>query len=286
MRKIFFIAVSAFILCMLVYESAVSQRRVTPVGEPEKTKAPQVSKPENLVHMHDSLGYTLLMDTVTGKVDTIGMPTKKKMIYPLIMDISAGLDIWNPAMRLLGQKYGLGSAWVELNMHNRYFPYIEVGFDQADDTPVDANFTFKVKTAPFGKIGIGYNIFYNSNPDYQLKFGLRYGFTRYTYQVSNVTVDEGYWGSPAHFTMPEQTVTTGYWELVAGLKVKIVNNFSLGWAIKYHNILNETKVTGGKPMIVPGYGKRGNNFTGSFSLIYTFNLNKQTKPSVTSGQEQ
>lgn len=229
-----------------------------------------------MVHAHDSVnGNVIFIDTVTGTVDTVPMPQKKsKMIYPLVYNLSLGVDLWDLAARCFGQHYGLGSVWAELNMHNRYFPYAEVGLSSADDTPENANFTFKTNTAPFFKLGIGYNIFYNSNPDYQLKVGLRYGITHYTYEITDATVNVPYWGVTEHFSLPGKAVTTGYWELVASVKVKVWRNISAGWAVKYHSILHESSVTDGKPMIVPGFGRRNNSFDGSFSIIYTLPLNK------------
>lgn len=274
--------------------SVLAQRRITPVNEPEipvKAKpgpAGQEASELNKVHTHDSLGNVIFVDTVTGQVDTIAaLPKVSKMIYPTVYNVAVGLDLWDPVMRILGQNYGLASVWGELNMHNRYFPYLEVGLDRASDTPKNGNYTFKVKTAPFFKVGIGYNIFYNSNPDYQLKFGLRYGITRFTYQVTDVTVTDGYWGEQSTFSIPEQSTTTGYIEITAGVKVKIWRNLALGWTAKYHTVVNESAVTGGKPMIIPGYGKRNNSFTGSFSVIYTLPLNKKREPDVvsTSGKE-
>lgn len=286
MRRLLHIATAIIAIITLLTAGASAQRRITPVGEPQPPKTTAAERaaghdPNHMVHAHDSLGNVIFIDTVTGEVDTVPMPQKKsKMIYPLIYNVAIGVDVWDLAARCFGQSYGLGSVWAELNMHNRYFPFAEVGLGNADDTPVNSNFTFKTKTAPFFKVGIGYNIFYNSNPDYQLKVGLRYGITHFTYQVTDATVDVPYWGITDHFSLPEMTSTTGYWELVASVKVKVWRNLSAGWALKYHNILHQSEVVDGKPMIVPGYGRRSNSFTGSFSIIYTLPLNKPKAKSV------
>lgn len=271
-------------MIVLTVAGVYGQRRITPVGEPEiPRKATVTEAPVQTVmpHAHDSLGNVILIDTIAGTVDTIAVAKpQKKMIYPTIYNLAVGVDIWNPVMRIFGQQYGLASAWAELNMHNRYFPYFEFGLDNANDKPDNGNFTFKVKTAPFFKIGAGYNIFYNSNPDYQLKFGVRYGFTRFTYEVADVTVTDSYWGESAHFSMPQQSVTAGYIEIGVSVKVKIYRNFAMGWALKYHSVVHQSDVVGGDPMIIPGYGNRNGSFTGGFSLIYTLPLHRGT-PSAT-----
>lgn len=286
MRQLPAIAATLGVTVILLTGGAAAQRRITPVGNPEPPRTTAAERaaghdPNNMVHAHDSLGNVIFIDTVTGEVDTVPMPQKKsKMVYPLIYNLAVGVDVWDLAARCFGQSYGLGSVWAELNMHNRYFPYVEAGLSNADDTPENYNYTFKTKTAPFFKVGIGYNIFYNSNPDYQLKVALRYGLTHYTYQITDVTVEVPYWGITDRFSLPEQSATTGYWELAVALKAKVWRNISAGWALKYHNILHESGVTEGKPILVPGYGRRKTSFAGSFSIIYTFNLNKLTSQSV------
>lgn len=288
------LALAAIALAIMpVADSIYGQRRITPVGEPE------LIDPSKLPHLHDSLGNVIVVDTaglVPDTVATVEMPKVSKMIYPLIYEVTAGVDIWNPVMRILGQKYGLGSVWGELSMHNRYFPYFEIGLDNADATPDNSNFTFKSSASPFFKIGASYNVFYNSNPGYQLKFGLRYGITRFSYSYDGIVIDEGYWNQPAYASIASQSVTAGFLEVVASVKVKIYRDFSMGWALKLHKLLHETDNQHGEPMIIPGYGNRKNLFTGGFSLMYTFGIHRPTddgrkavagrvsEPSSTSGR--
>lgn len=263
---------------------AQAQRRITPVepkagtvGTPPQPKTEEHARPTSLEERKDAQGNVVLVDTITGQewVDSTAVTRKAKMTYPLLESVAVGVNIWDPVMKMLGQKYGGMDVWAELSLHNRYKPVIEFGMSTCDDTPDDMNYTFKSKLAPYFRIGMNYNIFYNNSPNYQFCAGVRYGFTPFSYQVTNVTVDEGYWDEPSHFDLPRQRTTAGFFELVASVKVMIVKHFSLGWSIKYHSLLHEGKAPYGKPMYIPGYGKRGNSFTGSFSIIYTIPLNNQ-----------
>ena len=203
------------------------------------------------------------------------------MEYPLLHEVVAGVNVWDPVMRALGQKYGLGDVWGELSMHNRYFPFFAIGLGNCNDTPVDKNYTFKTPLAPYFKIGASYNFLYNSNPDYKLQMGLRYGFSTYKWSVLDVTVDEGYWGQPSHFSLEGLSHTAGYLEVTFGIKVKIAGNFSAGWTLVYHSVLHESKSPYGRPMYIPGYGKRNGAFTANFSVMYTIPINKKPSPEVT-----
>lgn len=169
-----------------------AQRRVTPVTPREPGSTPQITTnlkqqvdSSRLVTTIDAHGNTVMVDTVTGLefVDSTLLKAPPKMEYPLLHEVIAGVNVWDPIMRALGQKYGLGDVWAELSMHNRYFPFFAVGLGTINETPVDKNFTFKSPVAPYFKIGGSYNFFYNSNPDYRLQMGLRYGFTTYKWSA-------------------------------------------------------------------------------------------------------
>ncbi len=271
-----------------------AQRRVTPVTPREPGSTPQITTnlkqqvdSSRLVTTIDAHGNTVMVDTVTGLefVDSTLLKAPTKMEYPLLHEVIAGVNVWDPIMRALGQKYGLGDVWAELSMHNRYFPFFAVGLGTINETPVDKNFTFKSPVAPYFKIGGSYNFFYNSNPDYRLQMGLRYGFTTYKWSALDVTVDEGYWGTPSTYSLKDIGNTAGYLEVTFGIKVKISGNFSAGWTIVYHSILHESKSAYGNPMYIPGYGKRNGAISGNFSIMYTIPINKKTATEVKQSEE-
>lgn len=269
--------------------SLSAQRRVTPVTPRQPgTTAPttDLSKkpidPSRLVTTTDARGNTITVDTVTGQeyVDSTLLPAPPKMIYPLLHQVIAGVNIWDGFMRCVGQKYGIGDVWAELSLHNRYFPYLAFGFGTINDTPINKNYTYRSPMAPYFKIGASYNFFYNSSPDYRLQAGIRYGFSTYKWEVTDVTVDEGYWDNPTAYSIPSQSATAGYLELALSLKVKIFGNFSAGWSVIYHSVLHNSASPYGNAMYIPGYGKRNGAFTGNFSLIYTIPLNNKTLTEV------
>lgn len=290
-RRVVILIIIAAVASVL---SVTAQRRITPVEPSAATtgsareKNVEVDPKANLVEQKDATGNVIYVDTITGKewVDTTAVKTKAKMKYPLLEAVTVGINFFDPAMRIFGQHYGGIDAWAELSLHNRYKPIFEFGMGSCNDTPDGMNFTFKTKMSPYFRIGMNYNIFYNNSPDYQFCVGLRYGFTPYSYEVTGVTVDEGYWNDPSQFSIPSQSTTAGFLEIVAGVKVKIYKHFSMGWNVKYHTLLHEGKSTYGEPMYIPGYGKRGNALTGSFSIIYTIPLGKPSTDSDNNSTKQ
>ena len=267
-------------LCCL---GAMGQRRVTPIEPKPSGPEPKPTEMDrtNVVERADNQGNIILVDTLSGTefVDTIAqLPKVVKMQYPLLHAVSVGVNIWDPVMRIFKQQYGGADVWAELSLHNRYKPVIEFGLSSANITPDEMNYTFHSSLAPYFKIGMNYNIFYNSNPDYQFNVGLRYGFTTYSYEVRDVTVDEGYWNEPSHFSLPNVHSTAGWLEIVAGVRVLAVKPISLGWTVKYRTKIHESKAPYGEQMYIPGWGKRKNALSLSFSIIYTLELNGKITP--------
>lgn len=280
-RRLILLAAAVMLIC----GAAMSQRKITPVqpGKPAPVVSDIPRKPEmdKLAHYHDDKGNIILVDTVTGMEYADTLATRiPAMKYPLLHSLTVGVNIWDPVMRAFGQKYGLADASVSVGLHNRYFPTFEAGLSRASDTPSGSNFTFRSPTAAYFKIGADYNFFYNSNPDYQLTAGLRYGITNFSYTIDNVSVSDGYWPEERPVDFPSQRVTAGYLEVMLGLRVKIAGPLSMGWAFKYHTLLHESRAPYGPAMIVPGFGKRGSPVTGMFSVFYVFTLNKPKPQAV------
>lgn len=283
MKGIWFIIL--FLTCTL---PATAQRRITPIDNPS-TATQHINENYNpdsldrskLTEMKDAQGRVILVDTVTGKevVDSAALKVVPRMIYPLVYSASISVNIWDPVMRLLGQKYGLVEFGAEFNMHNRYIPVFEVGLGEANDTPDDNNYTYKSAFAPYFRIGMNYNFLYNSSPDYMAMAGVRYGFSPFSWSVENVTVDSPYWREDELMNIPGQKTTAGYLELLFNLRLRIKGPIYLGWTFRYHTILHETKSPHGQPWYIPGFGSRNSAVSGAFNITYTFDLHKRRKHS-------
>lgn len=283
-------AVAAIVVMMPV---TAQRRRMTPVDNPS-TVTQSVNETKNdtarinaarrarSVHYHDDEGNVVYLDTVTGEEwrDSTAVMALPKMKYPLIFEGAVGINIWDPVMRAFGQHYGLADAWVELSLHNRYKPIFEFGLGQAKYTPSDGNYTYKSPTSVYFRLGANYNFLYNSSPDYQFFSGLRYGFSPFSYSVTNITVDSPYWDETVGFDIPSRNATAGWLEVVFGLKVKLWGPISAGWTIKYSSLLHCSTSANGKPWYIPGFGTRGTSLGGSFSISYTLPLNKAKTPEV------
>lgn len=290
-----FIRCLAVMLFVAISLAVSAQRRVTPVttrppvSSSAVQKEPKAADRTNVVSRTDSQGNVILVDTLLGSefADTIVIERPPQHIYPKWNGTTVGLNLLDPFMRLVGQDYGGVDLWGQVSIYNRYFPTLTIGAGSSDFTPDGNNFTYSSSLAPYFKLGCAYNMFYNSNPDYQFQVGLMYGFSAFSYKVTDVTVTDGYWQESSHFAIPSTSTTAGWLEITFGVKVKIAGPWSLGWNVKYHAILHEGVARSGKPIYIPGYGKRGNALALGFSLMYTIPWPvKPGKPVATVGEAE
>ncbi len=270
--------------------SSVAQRRVTPVNN-AATTTQSINTNRNeadtldyskMVRYKDDKGNVVLVDTITGRevIDSTNIPKVPPMIYPLIYETTVGVNLWDPLMRLFGQEYGTIGFSAELNMHNRYIGVFEAGLGQAETTPADNNYTYHSAMAPYFKIGLNYNFFYNSNPAYQLFAGVRYGFSPFSWTLRDVRSVGDYWGEPSQMDFPTVNTTAGYLEFLIGLRVRIWKNISVGWTARFHSVIHRSATEYGKAWYVPGYGTSGSPLSASLSVFYTIPLHGRSDKAV------
>ena len=296
MKRVHIILILLAVAAGIFAADAQTRRRMTPVDTPATTTQAvnetandtariNARRRANSVSYLNDNGQTVYVDTITGMewMDSTLINKVPKMEFPLFHAVTVGVNVWDPLMRAFGQHYGIADAWAELSLHNRYKPIVEVGLGKADYTPSGSNFTYRSPMSVYFRMGINYNFLYNSNPDYSFVAGVRYGLAPFTYSIDNVTVDSPYWDETSTFNIPSTKTTVGWFEFCLGLRVKIWGPVSAGWTVKYQSILHSGKAPYGKPYYIPGYGSRNAPVSGSFSVSYTFGierLNKHRAPDV------
>lgn len=222
-------------------------------------------------------GAIVYVDTITGAewIDSTTIRKGIRMTYPKLTAVNVGVDIWDPVMRLFGQKHGLIGFNANVSLFNRFFPTVEIGLGTARNAPADFDYTYRSPLSVYFKLGIDYNFLFNSNSDYQFFAGLRYGFAPFSWSVDDITLGSPYWKDDATFSIPSQTATAGWAELVLGLRVRLTGNIYAGWHFRYHSLLHESKSRHGQPWYIPGYGTRGQSITGSFTISYTLPIHRE-----------
>ena len=251
-------------------ESVVAQkRRANPVKENYNTILPadikNQKKPPFTKEVPGLKADTIIRDTLFIAVDT----TKRYLKYPKFNSVIVGVNLWDPLMRLIGQKQGGIGFSAELSLWNKILPHIEIGVGAANSTPEEMNFTYKGKMSLYGKIGGKYNFLYNNTSDYQVLLGFDLGYSNFKYDIENINIESGYWGEQVTTSILNQKSHALWGELSFSLRVRIVKNLSMGWSFIYHFLLSEKENPNAKVWYIPGYGNRDNKVSGALSVFYT-----------------
>ena len=206
---------------------------------------------------------------------------KPKIQYPLLNGLMIGVDLFDPAARLFGQKYGAYQVSAELNLYNRFFPIWEIGIGSAKDTPEDQNFTYEGKPALYNRIGMNYNFRYGSESPNFFYVGIRYGFSSFTYDITDISINSPYWDQTFQENILDQKSTAHSLEFVGGIRVKIIDNLYMGWSIRYKRTLSVSKTPQASPWYIPGFGTKDSNFGFAYTLSYNIPIRSKLKPKKT-----
>ena len=197
--------------------------------------------------------------------------------YPLLTDLSIGVNFAEPIFMAFGQSYTSADINATLNMWNRLQPTIELGLGWAKNTPDDMNFTYRGKPSPYFKVGVNYNFLFKNSPDYQALVGLRLGYSTFGYDITDVNYHSGYWQEDIGLDIRGERSHALWGEAGVGLKVKLFDQFSMGWMIRYHGIFNYGKNDHSKPWFIPGYGPRSSSLGFSLGISYTLPLYRESQ---------
>lgn len=213
-------------------------------------------------------------------------PKEPKHKYPLLNSVLVGIDLFSPVANLFGQKYGNYEASVELDLHNRFFPIWEIGIGQSNSTPEDMNFTYIGKPALYNRIGLNYNIKYNSLSSDYFYIGLRYGFSAFHYDIKNIHLDSPYWNpdSPVTAEILNQKSRAQWVEGLLGVRMKIYKGLMMGWSVRYKWKIKVKDNFQSSPWFIPGFGNSGSSVAFTYSIYYKLPLsfkNKKTDKPLT-----
>lgn len=251
------------------------QRKVTPVKpSTNKVLTPPKGTDEEIIQQY------LTGDTAQARAkERKDSLAKIYPHYPTLTELSLGLNFGDAVFMAFGQKYTSFDISATLNMWNRFQPVVIAGLGRAKDTPEDMNYTYTGKLSPYFKLGANYNFLFKNEPRYQVYAGFRLGYSIFKYDITNVNIDNLYWGEEGVNYEIKNISSNALWgEVLAGIKVGIFSNWSLGWEVKFHGLFNYKKSDNGKPWYIPGYGSRNGKWAFGISLYYTIPLNRNSWP--------
>lgn len=208
-----------------------------------------------------ALAFTM---NVSAQKRTIKMVDPNDSV-PTFNGVSVGVDLAGIAMLELSD-YGQYEVSGKVNIKNKYFPTLEVGYGKSDHTDDATNINYKAK-APYFKIGCDVNILKNKRQSNRMTIGMRYAFTSFKDNVDLGEFRDPVWAYPVKWQYSDNSCNYHWLEFVVGIEAQILGPVHLGWTVRYCKRLAHNDGVIGNAWYVPGFGKAGNARLGA-----TFNL--------------
>ncbi len=212
-------------------------------------------------------------------------PKVKQFRKPVFRGVSAHVDVASPVMGIVfGKNVFNLEAQVDVNLFNRIFPIIEVGYTSAHKDIGAAKYH---TDAPFFRLGLNYGLlkgYKNDDTERSLRsypfLGVRYSFSPMNYKLDNVLISDDYWGGEQVRDFATPLLYAGWLEVVGGVRVDLIGGFTMGWSVRLLAALHTSKnVQKSALWYVPGYGSgnAGTSFTFNYTIGYTFYAKSKEK---------
>lgn len=194
-----------------------------------------------------------------------GVPEEPDTI-PFLKGFAVSVNISGPIVRALSD-YGEYEAALRVNLHDEYFPIVELGYGDCDHYEEVTEVHYKTH-APYFRIGCDFNVLKNKHGPNRLYCGVRYGFTSYKVDIERYGQTDPVWGNETDFIVDGEKCNYHWFEGVVGVSVKIMGPVHLGWNVRYRHDIAKKNIAAGKTWYVPGFGKYGSTRLGAdFSVI-------------------
>ena len=204
--------------------------------------------------------------SMTVSISAVDKKKEEVKEVPLYQGIQIGLDLFSPMQALYSNTWGAGIK-ADINLKNKYFPTIEVGFtnlDKISDAGIHCNFS-----GQYFKAGVNIPLsIFGEKAENMFFAGAHYGFSAFTYNLENLNYSGNYWGSSVSSFQNEKAVA-GWIEIVAGVRVLVLGPISMGWTLQYKSTLHVSNGENSIPPYIPGYGLNIKPMAGmAFHLYY------------------
>lgn len=191
------------------------------------------------------------------KVEAIGTETEKSWYQ----GVKVELDVASLAISAFSRETYSAEANVQLNIKQKFFPVIELGFAGANKVSVK-DYGFKTNGF-FTRIGMDYNLLKVKEDDtsaFNKMFfiGARFALSPFSYSMTNIVIEDDYWGEELVLNYYDQRTTAMWFEVLAGIKVEVFKNWYMGWSLRGKMKIGKVKEGELHPWYIPGLGIQGN----------------------------
>lgn len=236
----------------------------------------------NLIYFHGQ-GQTQAKsekDRKTTKLESVPQPVAIDTTLSYIKALRLGTDLYRLVRTQADSAFSGWEIVADFRLKKEFYIALEMGNEVRSIQREQINFT---TNGSYIKVGFDYNLYENGQGmDNQVFLGLRYATSAHSQEVNRYLVynRNHYW--------PDQETNRGYstglreglsasWvEVVAGMKVEVINNVFMGFSLRLTRLLNDQKPENFDNLYIPGFNRKtdenvfGANF--NYSLVYRIPL--------------
>ena len=209
----------------------------------------------------------LLLVTAVTTVSGQKLFRLEKDTIPLMRGFQVSFDLFGAGQLILSD-YGQYEGALRLNLHDQWFPIVEVGYGRASrEDDVITGLSYKTQ-APYFRVGVDLNLLKRKHQSNRLFGGLRYAFTNYKVDVWRRGLVDTNWASPAIYDVRDEQCSQRWLEAVVGIDAQVFGPLHLGWSVRYKLRMSHDDGILGKTWYVPGYGTwDSTSLGGTFNVI-------------------
>ena len=187
--------------------------------------------------------------------------------------IRFGLDLSKPVMAQLDKDY-FGLEFVgDIRLFKEIYGAIELGNEKKTTQSEQINFT---TTGTYIKLGFDYNMFQNwKGMNNAIFIGMRFCNSFHKQEVNQYEVYQlhHYWPEEPIINGPEirerDKLKASWVEVIAGIKVKMFNNFYMGFSVRLNRLFNDTTPENFDNLYLPGFNKKTDENVWGAGFNYT-----------------
>jgi len=200
-------------------------------------------------------------------VDTINKREKKPYT------IRFGVDLSKPLMAQLNKDYFGLELVGDIRLFSEFYGAIELGNERKTQQSERINFK---TSGTYLKLGFDYNMYKNwKGMNNAIYLGMRIGNSFHKQKVNEYEPYQinHYWATEIiknGAEIREQESLSARWvEVVAGIKVKMINNIYMGFSLRLNRLMSETLPENFDNLYIPGFNKKTDENVWGAGFNYT-----------------
>ena len=208
----------------------------------------------------------LLLPVWCSAQDTIRYPINE------MKGLRLGVDVSKLLLPVIykGERMGFEGT-VDKHVKGNFFAVAEAGWLFVN---LDRDTYHYKQNGVYGKVGTDYNLLKSRKPNSNdiVYAGARYGLSVFNQQAENVTIPGHFWPDATDQTIPKNTMSAHWLELLLGVKAEVLQNLYVGLTFRFKFKIVSPKDNYSTPYQIPGYGNGSEGFALGLNYCVSYNF--------------